>query len=67
MTHLNKAASQTFIPDRKLYNKGAVPSRSKSNLVQQYNSREPDKYSIDIIILMNAFASHNFIYHIGVY
>ncbi len=54
ITHLNKAAMQTFVPEKDMsFMKDSVPSKSKYNPVRQYNGSKPDKYGIDFFILAN--------------
>lgn len=65
---LNKHAKCAFILGRHCsFDEGGIASKSRYNPVRQYNSSNPDKYRIDIFVLVNATDGKNFIYHLDVY
>ncbi len=60
-THLNKAATHTFIPDGEIsFDKGSICSKSNYNPVIQYNNSKLDKYRINFLILANELGGNNF-------
>ena len=65
---LNPNAKQSFILGRQhLFDEGDIASKSRYNLVGQYNSLKPDKYGIDFFVLVKATEGKNFIYQLDVY
>ena len=65
---LNEHAERAFIPGRQFsFDDGEIASKSRYNPVRQYNSSKPDKYRIDIFVLVNTTDGKNFIYHLDVY
>ena len=52
---LNPNAKQSFILGRqRLFDEGGIASKSRYNPVGQYNSLKPDKYGIDLFVLVKA-------------
>jgi hypothetical protein len=65
---LNAASKATFIPGQNLsFDKGGVASRSRMNLIRQYNKDKPKRFYVDFSVLANNAPNNYFIVHIDMY